>query len=127
AKIQSVIGRARWRQNGAIKVGGQQTSECGTQLKALLGSRAAGNHGRAIVGAYPGALKALPVKEHVEGDVVRVWPDRQLGIIVEVVAVGKGVTVERSGRIRRGRNRDALHIGRGRDRELGKDPAIGKL
>ena len=123
AVSDDVIGRAGRGQARSVDVGRQQSAEVRADAEALLGRRLAGQHARPVVGAGLAASEGVAVKK-VEGDVVRVGPDRHLRIVGEV-RVLEGVAVVGAGRITRLRDRDALQVWRRRHRELADDPAVG--
>src|SRR5262249_60326260 len=113
---------------GAGGVGGEQPAEGGAGAEALLGRGGARQHPRAVVGAdlraQEGRARGV---EHVEGDVVGVGPDAELGIVVEA-GVGERVPRVGAGRVRRLGDGNALEEWRRRPvgprhRELRDDPA----
>ena len=115
----------RWHRR-SVKVAREKTTIGAAELEALLCRRGPDQHARAVVGADVGALERA--REHVEGDVVGVRPDRELRVIVEQrAAVTERVAIIRTGRIGGRRDRDTLEIWRRGDRELGEDPTVRDL
>ena len=126
---EEVVGRASGWLGWSIDVRRQDASRSGGE--ALLGGSGAGQHLGTIVGAGLGAGKVTGRVKEVEGGVVGVGPDADLGVVVEV-ALRKGVAVVGAGRVRGLGDGDALFEGGGGsvgvgDGELGDDPAGGDL
>src|SRR5215472_14484452 len=76
------IRRACGRSTLAVQVGRQQAGYVGRLLKADLGCGSACQHFRPVVGARHRTSEFR--RKDIEGSVVRVWPDAELGIVREV-------------------------------------------
>ena len=118
-----VVGRASRRRLRSVQIGCEQATEGCAEVEALLGGRLAGQHLCPVVGAGLAAAEGGAAGEHVESDVVRVRPHRQLRVVREVVVL-EGVTVVGARRVGGLGDGHALQVGRGRDRELADQPAV---
>src|SRR5260370_25472411 len=123
-EIEHVVGRICGGSGGDIESRGQQSANRGALLEADLRRRGSIEHGSAVVSASIRARKGRAAGEHVEGYVVRVGPDRHLGIVVEVRVLER-VAVVSSRFVGSCRDRNALKVGSRRNRELTEDPALG--
>src|SRR5258708_34350703 len=120
------VGWSGCRQAGwPVEIRREDAAIARRELEALLRRCRAGQHGRAIVGTELRTGECLTVVENVEGDVVRIRPDAELRIVVELRGtVTERIQVVGPGRIARGRNSHALQVRCGRHRELREHPAI---
>ncbi len=125
AKVQIEVRLAGRRRSRPIQVGRQQTGHAGALLEADLRGGSACEHFAPVERAGARADEGVAV-EHVEGEVVAVRPDAQLGIVVEV-GLGEGVAVVRPRCVRACRDSHTLEEGRGADRELRQHPATCRL
>src|SRR5216683_569957 len=75
----------------SVEIGREHAAVARGELEALLRRCRAGQHGRAIVGTELRTGERLTVVEDVEGDVVRIRPDAELRIVVEL----RGTVTER--------------------------------
>ena len=126
AEADHVVRRARRRQGRAVERRRKQSAVCGARLEELLRRGLAREHPRAIERGDAGADEGRAVREEIHREVVAVGPDAELGVVGEVrVPVAERVAVVGAGRVRRGRDRDAHEVGRGRHRELADHPAVG--
>src|SRR5207249_10725702 len=85
-KIEEEVRLAGGRGSAAIQVRRQEAGHARALLETDGGTRAAGQHARAVKSAGLRAHKGAPVGEGVGRPIVGVRPDAELGVVREVAA-----------------------------------------
>ena len=123
-----VIGGTGRRQRGAVKGRREEATIGRTCREQLLRGGRAGEHPAPVHDRDAGPAKGRAVGKNVDGQVVAVRPDAELGVVGEVrVAPVEPVSVVRAGRVTAGRDGHAHHVRQRGDRELSHEPAVGDL
>src|SRR5262249_5601709 len=120
------VGRTGGASGTSVEARRKHPAIAGAQLNTLLCRRLPVDHLSAIIRANfgsPEESKGSQHPEHIEGYVVAVRPDTQLGIVIKISIRTELIAIVCAGRIRGLRDGDALVVS-ARERELSHHPSV---